>query len=85
MARSTSDRSNSGLAAAFAGVRMYGPEPVSAAVRTGGRTEFEVTGESSIEAAARMTAERPGTVAVLRFASARNHDRRGGPRHPIRH
>jgi uncharacterized protein (TIGR02452 family) len=61
-----------GLEAAFAGVRMYGPEPVPAAVRTGGRTEFEVTGESSIEAAARMTAERPGKVAVLSFASARN-------------
>ncbi|GAA1367341.1 TIGR02452 family protein [Streptomyces beijiangensis] len=60
------------LKAALTGTRMYGPEPVPAGVRTDARTEFEVTGESSTQAAARMTAERPGAVAVLTFASARN-------------
>ncbi|WP_329126517.1 TIGR02452 family protein [Streptomyces sp. NBC_01465] len=60
------------LEAALTGVRMYGPDPVPAAERADARTEFEVTGESSIEAAARMTGERPGAVAILNFASARN-------------
>ncbi|MEV0093950.1 TIGR02452 family protein [Streptomyces sp. NPDC050738] len=60
------------LRASLAGVRVHGPEPVPAAVRTDSRTEFEVTGESSTGAAARLTAERPGVVAVLSFASARN-------------
>ncbi|MGI5391447.1 TIGR02452 family protein [Streptomyces sp. CA-251251] len=57
--------------AARAGTRTYGPEPVEvpalASVRTV-RTVFEVTGESSLEAAHRLG----GEVAVLNFASARN-------------
>jgi uncharacterized protein (TIGR02452 family) len=61
-----------GLTTAFAGVRMYGPRPVPADVVTDRTTTFEVTPESSIEAAARLTAERSGAVAVLSFASARN-------------
>ena len=35
-------------------------------------TVIEVTGESSLEAARRLTGDGPGTVAVLNFASARN-------------
>ncbi|MFB7507868.1 TIGR02452 family protein [Streptomyces broussonetiae] len=71
------------IEAARAGTRMCGPEPVpvrqpgdargaAAAAREGsafGATAFEVTGESSLEAARRM-ADAP--VAVLNFASARN-------------
>ncbi|MBL1103851.1 TIGR02452 family protein [Streptomyces sp. 5-8] len=63
--------------AARAGTRMFGPAPVpvppaSAAgdgAGAGDRTVFEVTGESSLEAARRL-ADAP--VAVLNFASARN-------------
>ncbi|MFG2479532.1 TIGR02452 family protein [Streptomyces fagopyri] len=69
--------------AARAGTRMYGPGPVGlpaggpAAPAAGfGRTSFEVTGESSTQAARRLTGERAqgprGPVAVLNFASARN-------------
>ncbi|MFB7652906.1 MULTISPECIES: TIGR02452 family protein [unclassified Streptomyces] len=50
------------------GTRMYGPEPVALGVLTPVRTVFEVTGESSLEAARRLG----GEVAVLNFASARN-------------
>ncbi|MEU6447675.1 TIGR02452 family protein [Streptomyces sp. NPDC046979] len=50
------------------GTRMYGPEPVAPGVPTPVRTAFEVTGESSLEAARRLG----GEVAVLNFASARN-------------
>ncbi|MEU1501641.1 TIGR02452 family protein [Streptomyces sp. NPDC005732] len=73
--------------AARAGTRMFGPGPIGlpagapavpAAGFTG--TSFEVTGESSTEAARRLTtagadgsAQGPrGPVAVLNFASARN-------------
>ncbi|MEU9478930.1 TIGR02452 family protein [Streptomyces sp. NPDC048191] len=69
-----------GIEAARAGTRMFGPEPVS--VRQTGETGppeiasapatdtvFEVTGESSLEAARRLAGV---PVAVLNFASARN-------------
>ncbi|MEV2190420.1 TIGR02452 family protein [Streptomyces phaeochromogenes] len=64
------------VAAARQGTRMYGPGPVeipptspSDVPPTGPvETFFEVTGESSLEAARRLT----GPVAVLNFASARN-------------
>ncbi|MFJ5642623.1 TIGR02452 family protein [Streptomyces sp. NPDC093223] len=57
------------IAAARAGTRMYGPRPVPVAVPDPVPTAFEVTGESSLEAARRL-ADAP--VAVLNFASARN-------------
>nr|WP_202514171.1 MULTISPECIES: TIGR02452 family protein [unclassified Streptomyces] len=61
------------VAAALAGTRLYGPDPVPVAVLDRDRTPvIEVTGESSLEAAARMTRERPGRIAVLNYASARN-------------
>ncbi|MEU7644561.1 TIGR02452 family protein [Streptomyces huasconensis] len=67
------------VAAARAGTRMYGPEPVDADVprRTPVPTVFEVTGESSLEAARRLTentaaAPEGSGVAVLNFSSARN-------------
>jgi uncharacterized protein (TIGR02452 family) len=63
------------VAAAREGTRMYGPGPVEmpeasrvGPVGTAFDTVFEVTGESSLEAARRL----PGPVAVLNFASARN-------------
>ncbi|MFH8468281.1 TIGR02452 family protein [Streptomyces sp. NPDC017991] len=64
------------VAAARAGTRMYGPQPVGTPRSTGSAastgscadTFFEVTGESSLEAARRLT----GPVAVLNFSSARN-------------
>jgi uncharacterized protein (TIGR02452 family) len=54
--------------------RLYGPEPVEVPGPTpnGPATAFEVTGESSLEAARRLTAAAPDPVAVLNFASARN-------------
>ncbi|MFD9094666.1 TIGR02452 family protein [Streptomyces collinus] len=55
--------------AARAGTRMYGPEPVPVPRAADAETSFEVTGESSLEAARRW-ADAP--VAVLNFASARN-------------
>ncbi|MEV6528712.1 TIGR02452 family protein [Streptomyces sp. NPDC051639] len=69
--------------AARAGTRMYGPGPIGvpaggpAAFATGfAGTSFEVTGESSTQAAERLTGEGAqgpsGPVAVLNFASARN-------------
>ncbi|WP_406398096.1 TIGR02452 family protein [Streptomyces sp. NBC_00879] len=60
------------LAAALAGTRMYGPEVVEVVPDTDRTTSFEVTGESSTEAARRLTATDSGPVAVLNFASARN-------------
>ncbi|MFI6935843.1 TIGR02452 family protein [Streptomyces sp. NPDC050287] len=54
--------------AARAGTRMYGPGPVDVPALPSADTLFEVTGESSLEAAHRVT----GPVAVLNFASARN-------------
>ncbi|MBU6534394.1 TIGR02452 family protein [Streptomyces sp. NPDC057245] len=50
------------------GTRMYGPGPVEPGPYTVARTVYEVTGESSLEAARRLG----GEVAVLNFASARN-------------
>ncbi|WP_405866205.1 TIGR02452 family protein [Streptomyces sp. NBC_01515] len=54
--------------AARADTRLYGPEPVRTPPFSPAETVFEVTGESSLEAARRLT----GPVAVLNFASARN-------------
>ncbi|MEW2168082.1 TIGR02452 family protein [Streptomyces sp. NPDC007084] len=57
---------------ARAGTRLYGPGPVETPSVTAGRTAFEVTGESSLEAARRLTTLGDGPVAVLNFSSARN-------------
>ncbi|MFE0389199.1 TIGR02452 family protein [Streptomyces bungoensis] len=57
------------LAAARAGTRMYGPEPVPVPAAREAETFVEVTGESSLEAARRLVG---APVAVLNFASARN-------------
>jgi uncharacterized protein (TIGR02452 family) len=54
--------------AAREGTRMYGPQPVPVPPAPAVDTFFEVTGESSLEAARRLG----GDVAVLNFASARN-------------
>ncbi|MEU0384650.1 TIGR02452 family protein [Streptomyces chartreusis] len=56
------------LRAAREGTRVYGPEPVPVSSARVTRTQIEVTGESSLEAARRLG----GNVAVLNFASARN-------------
>ncbi|MGW2830845.1 TIGR02452 family protein [Streptomyces sp. NPDC001286] len=56
------------VAAARSGTRMYGPEPVPVPQAVPVETFFEVTGESSLEAARRVG----GGPAVLNFASARN-------------
>ncbi|MFF4137416.1 TIGR02452 family protein [Streptomyces mirabilis] len=67
--------------AAEAGTRVYGPGPVGApaagpASAPRASTLFEVTGESSLEAARRLVSEEArrsaDPVAVLDFASARN-------------
>ncbi|MFF5425382.1 MULTISPECIES: TIGR02452 family protein [unclassified Streptomyces] len=61
------------LAAALAGTRLHGPEPVPVTPDTDRRTTLEVTAESSLAAARRMlTADPARPVAVLNFASARN-------------
>ncbi|MGW7368032.1 TIGR02452 family protein [Streptomyces sp. NPDC054841] len=60
------------LSAAVEGTRMYGPGPVPVVPDTDRSSVCEVTGESSLEAARRMTAQAGGPVAVLNFASARN-------------
>ncbi|MCX4966256.1 TIGR02452 family protein [Streptomyces sp. NBC_00654] len=61
------------LTAALSGTRLYGPEPVPVAVLDTDRTTaVEVTGESSLRAAHRMTRAAAGKVAVLNYASARN-------------
>ncbi|MFJ3904947.1 TIGR02452 family protein [Streptomyces sp. NPDC090025] len=61
------------LAAALAGTRLHGPDPVPVTPGTDGAGRLTVTGESSVAAARRMLGEDPGTpVAVLNFASARN-------------
>ncbi|MFK4100352.1 TIGR02452 family protein [Streptomyces sp. NPDC019531] len=57
-----------GIEAARAGTRMYGPGPVEVLPVAPVDTFFEVTGESSLEAARRLG----GRTAVLNFASARN-------------
>lgn len=61
------------LAAALAGTRLHGPEPVPVTPGTGRTTRIEVTEESSLVAARRMArADATAPVAVLNFASARN-------------
>lgn len=60
------------LAAALEAARLYGPAPVAVTPDTDRVTACEVTGESSTEAARRLTAAGPGPIAVLNFASARN-------------
>ncbi|WP_234104439.1 TIGR02452 family protein, partial [Streptomyces venezuelae] len=61
------------LAAALAGTRLHGPGPVAVTSDTDRTTTLDVTGESSLAAARRMTAADPARpVAVLNFASARN-------------
>ncbi|MCX5063177.1 TIGR02452 family protein [Streptomyces sp. NBC_00201] len=54
--------------AARAGTRMHGPDPLRIPATALVDTFFEVTGESSLEAAHRLG----GRTAVLNFASARN-------------
>ncbi|EGX56053.1 hypothetical protein SZN_29762 [Streptomyces zinciresistens K42] len=56
------------IEAARAATRVHGPGPVPVAPVTAAHTSFEVTGESSLEAARRLG----GGPAVLNFASARN-------------
>ncbi|MFJ9824567.1 TIGR02452 family protein [Streptomyces sp. NPDC101160] len=61
------------LAAALAGTALHGPGTVAVTPDTDRTTTLQVTGESSLAAARRMTRENPGApVAVLNFASARN-------------
>ncbi|MDT9685074.1 TIGR02452 family protein [Streptomyces sp. TRM76323] len=61
------------VARALDGTALHGPGPVPATPDTDRTTRVEVTGESSTEAARRLTAAAPGDpVAVLNFASARN-------------
>ncbi|MFJ9711430.1 TIGR02452 family protein [Streptomyces sp. NPDC101234] len=57
------------IAAAQDATRMYGPQPVPVAPDADLDTVFEVTGESSLEAARRLAG---APLAVLNFASARN-------------
>ncbi len=53
------------VAAARSGTRLHGPEPVPVAALDTDRTpHIEVTAESSLAAARRMTGEAPGRVAV---------------------
>ncbi|MFJ3135982.1 TIGR02452 family protein [Streptomyces sp. NPDC102359] len=55
------------------GTRLHGPEPVPVPESEPVATRFEVTGESSLQAARRLTgADTSRPVAVLNFASARN-------------
>ncbi|MGP4007534.1 TIGR02452 family protein [Streptomyces sp. 4N124] len=67
-----SDGSEVSLAAAIeaarSGTRMYGPDPVPVTPPPSSDPFFEVTGESSLEAARRLGSG----AAVLNFASARN-------------
>jgi uncharacterized protein (TIGR02452 family) len=60
------------LSAALEGTRMFGPGPVPVIPDADRPSLCEVTGESSLEAARRLTARSPEPVAVLNFASARN-------------
>lgn len=61
------------LATALPATRLYGPEPVPVAVPDTDRTPVvEVTDETSLQAARRMTGESAAEVAVLNYASARN-------------
>ncbi|GGW93352.1 TIGR02452 family protein [Streptomyces malachitofuscus] len=56
------------IGAAADGTRVFGPDPVPVPAFRPVETRFEVTGESSLQAARRLE----GPVAVLNFASARN-------------
>ncbi|AJE39414.1 TIGR02452 family protein [Streptomyces nodosus] len=58
--------------AARAGTRLFGPDPVGTPEVARAVTLFEVTGESSLEAARRLVGRSGDPVAVLTFASARN-------------
>ncbi|MGW7041886.1 TIGR02452 family protein [Streptomyces avermitilis] len=58
--------------AARAATRVHGPGPVETSQVGPVGTLFEVTGESSLEAARRLTERAGDPVAVLNFASARN-------------
>ncbi|MGW4027611.1 TIGR02452 family protein [Streptomyces sp. NPDC005009] len=65
------------IEAAARGTRTYGPQPVPFPAFRPAGTRFEVTGESSLEAARRLAdeadeADEANEVAVLNFASARN-------------
>ncbi|MFJ4905123.1 TIGR02452 family protein [Streptomyces sp. NPDC093249] len=61
------------LAAALAGTRLHGPGPVPVTPDTDRTPTLDVTPESSLAAARRMTAaDAARPVAVLNFASARN-------------
>ncbi|MFD7682623.1 TIGR02452 family protein [Streptomyces sp. NPDC060187] len=60
------------VASARSGTRLHGPEPVETPSVPHRGTSFEVTGESSLEAARRLTALGGDPVAVLNFSSARN-------------
>ncbi|MFD3331862.1 TIGR02452 family protein [Streptomyces sp. NPDC058700] len=61
------------LTAALAGTRLHGPEPVAVTPDTDRTPTVDVTGESSLAAARRLTGTDPTRpVAVLNFASARN-------------
>ncbi|MFE3068669.1 TIGR02452 family protein [Streptomyces sp. NPDC059247] len=61
------------LAAALAGTRLHGPGPVPVTPDTDRVPTLDVTPESSLAAARRMTAaDATRPVAVLNFASARN-------------
>ncbi|MDQ0792431.1 TIGR02452 family protein [Streptomyces sp. B1I3] len=61
------------LTTALSGTRLHGPEPVPVAALDTDRTPvIEVTAESSLQAAHRMTGASPAKVAVLNYASARN-------------
>lgn len=60
------------LTAAVRATRLYGPEPVPVTPDTDRDTLIEVTDESSLAAARRMTRAHDGPVGVLNFASARN-------------
>ncbi|MEU4165443.1 TIGR02452 family protein [Streptomyces sp. NPDC026665] len=57
---------------ARAGTVLHGPEPVDIPSVTPVVTSFEVTGESSLEAARRLVSGGGDPVAVLNFSSARN-------------
>ncbi|SDJ46016.1 TIGR02452 family protein [Streptomyces indicus] len=60
------------IAAARSGTTLHGPQPVPCSVDPVHTTAFEVTPESSTEAARRLTRESAAPVAALNFASARN-------------
>ncbi|ORT57304.1 TIGR02452 family protein [Streptomyces sp. CB03238] len=60
------------VTASLEGTAMYGPGPVPVTPDTDRTTRFEVTAESSLEAARRLTDAGPAPVAVLNFSSARN-------------